>query len=138
MLRVDYDELQKELRYPLSLIDHQWWAFKSDYADCVLFFKIGIFYNLYHMDADLGVTELGLNYWPGVVACASFPETSLGKNMSILVNLNYKVARIEETLKREEITEVEGEPYGELWVIEIGGSIFHLTVIDCKQFSKPR
>ena len=58
--------------------------------------------------------------------------------MSIIVNLNYKVARIEETQKREEITEVEGEPYGDLRVIEIGGSILHLTLIDYKQFSKPR
>ena len=57
---------------------------------------------------------------------------------TILCSLNSKVARIEETQKWEEITEVEGEPYGELRVIEIGGSILHLTLIDYKQFSKPR
>mmetsp|Transcript_30311 Transcript_30311/g.54889 ORF Transcript_30311/g.54889 Transcript_30311/m.54889 type:complete len:180 (-) Transcript_30311:32-571(-) len=57
---------------------------------------------------------------------------------TILCSLNSKVARIEETQKWEEITEVEGEPYGELRVIEIGGSILHLTLIGYKQFSKPR
>ena len=99
-LRVDYDELRKKLGSPLTSTVHQWWAFKSDYADCVLFFKIGTFYNLYHMDADVGVAELGIHYYTGSVAHASFPESSYGKNMGILVNLNYKVARIEETQNR--------------------------------------
>ena len=38
----------------------QWWEIKSKHFDCVLFFKVGKFYELYHMDALLGYNELGL------------------------------------------------------------------------------
>ncbi|OWR41017.1 putative DNA mismatch repair protein Msh6, partial [Danaus plexippus plexippus] len=40
----------------------QWWEMKSKYYDCVLFFKVGKFYELYHMDAAVGVNELGFSY----------------------------------------------------------------------------
>ena len=32
----------------------QWWRFKSENMDTVLFFKVGKFYELFHMDADVG------------------------------------------------------------------------------------
>lgn len=38
----------------------QWWELKSKYYDCILFFKVGKFYELYHIDALVGVRELGL------------------------------------------------------------------------------
>lgn len=38
----------------------QWWELKSRHYDTVLFFKMGKFYELFHMDALLGVQELGL------------------------------------------------------------------------------
>lgn len=40
----------------------QWWEMKSSHYDCVLFFKVGKFYELYHMDAAVGVNELGFSY----------------------------------------------------------------------------
>lgn len=40
----------------------QWWILKSNHWDCVLFFKVGKFYELYHMDAVAGVKELNLSY----------------------------------------------------------------------------
>jgi DNA mismatch repair ATPase MutS len=40
----------------------QWWEMKTQHFDCVLFFKVGKFYELYHMDAVTGVNELGLQY----------------------------------------------------------------------------
>lgn len=40
----------------------QWWAAKSVYFDTVLFFKVGKFYEMYHMDAVIGVENLNLNY----------------------------------------------------------------------------
>lgn len=47
----------------LSLQGHkQWWEIKSQHFDCVLFFKVGKFYELYHMDASVGVNELGFSY----------------------------------------------------------------------------
>lgn len=40
----------------------QWWEMKAKYFDCVLFFKVGKFYEFYHMDAVTGATELALTY----------------------------------------------------------------------------
>lgn len=40
----------------------QWWVFKRDNFDCVLFFKVGKFYELYHMDAVIGVQYLGFSF----------------------------------------------------------------------------
>ena len=97
-LRVDYDELQRKLFYmgtKPSAVQRQWWNFKSEYFDCILFFKIGAFYNLFNMDADVGVEYIRLNYHKGPIARASFPEKSYAQNLDTLLKLNYKVARIE-------------------------------------------
>lgn len=40
----------------------QWWDVKSKYFDTVIFIKLGKFYELYHMDATIGVNELNLIY----------------------------------------------------------------------------
>lgn len=40
----------------------QWWILKSKHFDSVLFFKVGKFYELYHMDAVVGVNHLGFSY----------------------------------------------------------------------------
>lgn len=40
----------------------QWWILKSQYFDTVLFFKVGKFYELYHMDAVVGVNHLGFSF----------------------------------------------------------------------------
>ena len=42
----------------LTHASKQWWKIKAQYADCVLFFKVGKFYELFHMDADIGVKYL--------------------------------------------------------------------------------
>lgn len=75
----------------------QWMEFKCENMDTVLFFKVGKFYELYHMDADVGVKELDLIYMKGGKAHSGFPEVSFGKYSNILVNRGYKVARIEQT-----------------------------------------
>lgn len=43
----------------------QWWQFKAVNMDTVLFFKMGKFYETFHMDADVCVRELGLIYMKG-------------------------------------------------------------------------
>merc|ERR1719153_632975 len=43
----------------------QWWKLKSQYFDVILFFKMGKFYELFNMDADVGVAELNLIYMKG-------------------------------------------------------------------------
>jgi len=40
----------------------QWWEMKAQHFDCVLFFKVGKFYELFHMDAVISVNELQLQY----------------------------------------------------------------------------
>ncbi|XP_057247295.1 DNA mismatch repair protein MSH6-like isoform X1 [Beta vulgaris subsp. vulgaris] len=40
----------------------QWWEFKSKHMDKVLFFKMGKFYEIFEMDAHIGVKELDLQY----------------------------------------------------------------------------
>ena len=75
----------------------QWWELKSQYYDVILFFKMGKFYELFHMDADVGVAELNLIYMRGEVAHAGFPEVAYGRYSGTLVEKGYKVARIEQT-----------------------------------------
>ncbi|KAH9258120.1 hypothetical protein BASA81_003683 [Batrachochytrium salamandrivorans] len=74
-----------------------WWDFYSRNADCVLFFKVGKFYEMYHACADVGVKHCDLLYMKGDVAHCGFPEVAWAKNMSKLVSLNYRVCRIEQT-----------------------------------------
>lgn len=50
----------------------QWWEMKSKHYDCVLMFKVGKFYELYHMDAVTGVNELGLTFMK--VLCILLPQ----------------------------------------------------------------
>ncbi|KPJ16004.1 putative DNA mismatch repair protein Msh6 [Papilio machaon] len=75
----------------------QWWDMKSAHYDCVLFFKVGKFYELYHMDAAVGVNELGFSYMKGQFAHSGFPESAYGRMASTLVSKGYKVARVEQT-----------------------------------------
>ena len=83
----------------------QWWDFKSRNLDTVLFFKVGKFYELFHMDADVGFKELDLIYMKGYKAHSGFPEVSYGKYSSQLVAKGYRVARIEQTETPEMLKE---------------------------------
>lgn len=62
----DYDE--KTLHVPEEFLNkqtpamRQWWILKSKHLDSVLFFKVGKFYELYHMDAVIGCNNLGFSY----------------------------------------------------------------------------
>lgn len=69
----------------------QWWELKSKNNDCVLFFKVGKFYELYHMDADVGVQELGFTYMRGEFAHSGFPEQAYDRMVVSLVERGYKV-----------------------------------------------
>ncbi|KAJ8577089.1 hypothetical protein ON010_g2120 [Phytophthora cinnamomi] len=75
----------------------QWWEVKAHNMDTVLFFKVGKFYELFHMDADVGFKELGLIYMKGDKAHSGFPEIAYSKMSSQLVAKGYRVARVEQT-----------------------------------------
>ncbi|XP_065361382.1 probable DNA mismatch repair protein Msh6 isoform X2 [Calliphora vicina] len=105
----DYDP--STLYVPPKFLDslspgvRQWWDLKSESFDCVLFFKVGKFYEFYHMDADVGVSELGFTYMRGEFAHSGFPEISFDKMASVLVERGYKVARVEQTETPDMMTE---------------------------------
>ncbi|XP_061694041.1 DNA mismatch repair protein Msh6 isoform X2 [Syngnathoides biaculeatus] len=75
----------------------QWWHIKSRMFDTVIFYKVGKFYELYHMDAVIGVNELGLTFMKGTWAHSGFPEIGFGRFSDVLVQKGYKVARVEQT-----------------------------------------
>uniref|UniRef100_A0A0E0ES22 DNA mismatch repair protein n=1 Tax=Oryza meridionalis TaxID=40149 RepID=A0A0E0ES22_9ORYZ len=59
----------------------QWWEFKSQHMDKVLFFKMGKFYELFEMDAHVGAKELDLQYMKHMILDAAALE-----NLEILEN----------------------------------------------------
>lgn len=93
----------KTVYVPLDFLNNQtpamrqWWEIKSKHFDCVLFFKVGKFYELYHMDAVTGVNELNLTYMRGEFAHSGFPEIGYGRFSTSLIERGYKIARIEQT-----------------------------------------
>ncbi|KAG9414908.1 DNA mismatch repair protein msh6 [Aphanomyces cochlioides] len=91
-IRVPEDFLRKE-----TPAMQQWWDVKQNNMDTVLFFKVGKFYELFHMDADVGFKELNLNYMKGEKAHNGFPEIAYAKFSAQLVSRGYRVARVEQT-----------------------------------------
>lgn len=75
----------------------RWWQLKAQMYDTVIFYKVGKFYELYHMDAVIGVNELGLTFMKGTWAHSGFPEIGFGRFSDGLVQKGYKVARVEQT-----------------------------------------
>ncbi|XP_042189105.1 DNA mismatch repair protein Msh6, partial [Callorhinchus milii] len=75
----------------------RWWELKAQMLDAVLFYKVGKFYELYHMDAVTGVSELGLVFMRGSWAHSGFPEIAFGRFSEALVQRGFKAARVEQT-----------------------------------------
>ncbi|XP_061481629.1 DNA mismatch repair protein Msh6 [Rhineura floridana] len=74
----------------------KWWELKSKNFDSVIFYKVGKFYELYHMDAVIGVNKLGLVFMKGSWAHSGFPEIAFDRFSSILVQKGHKVVRVEQ------------------------------------------
>lgn len=75
----------------------QWWAFKAANFDAVLLFKMGKFYELFEMDAHVGVELLGLTYMRGEQPHAGFPEAAYAGMAATLARAGVKVVVIEQT-----------------------------------------
>ncbi|KAK6011805.1 MutS domain I protein, partial [Ostertagia ostertagi] len=73
--------------------------------DTLLFFKVGKFYETFHMDAVIAVECLGLTFMRGAYAHAGFPEAAYGKFADQLVSRGYKVARVEQTETPQQLEE---------------------------------
>jgi len=117
-LLVDYNELAREAggaTGKVSPAQKQWWDIKSQYADTVLLFKTGKFYEMFHDDADVGVSVLGFVYMKGTQAHAGFPEGGYGGMVAKLVDAGYKVARVEQTEDANAFAErKKGTPKGRM------------------------
>lgn len=75
----------------------QWWTIKSQHFDTIVLFKVGKFYETYHMDAVEVVRALNIAFMRGSYAHAGFPEHAASKFADQLMNHGYKVARVEQT-----------------------------------------
>ena len=76
----------------------QYWKIKQYNLEKILFFKLGKFYEIFYHDAIVCQKILDLNWMGGAKKLhVGFPEKALDKYLSILVNLGYKVAVIEQT-----------------------------------------
>ncbi|KAK7396957.1 hypothetical protein VNO78_18120 [Psophocarpus tetragonolobus] len=81
----------------------QWWEFKSKHMDKVLFFKMGKFYELFEMDAHVGVKELDLQYMKGDQPHCGFPERNFSMNVEKLARKGYRVLVVEQTETPEQL-----------------------------------
>lgn len=84
----------------LSPFQKQFWRIKMKNYDVIIFFKKGKFYELYDVDADIGSSVLGLNYTKGGrvdMRCCGVPEQAFDKHCGRLIDLGYKVGRVEQT-----------------------------------------
>lgn len=85
----------------------QFWEFKKDNFDKVLFFKLGKFYELFFDDAIIGNQILELN-WMGndpKKLHVGFPEKVVQEKTNILVKEGYKVAIVEQMETPEQMKE---------------------------------
>ena len=105
----DYDPTT--LKVPDSFIKNctpgmgNWWKIKSRNYDTVIFYKVGKFYELYHMDAGIGVSHCGLTFMKGKFAHSGFPEMRFEHFSAMLLNKGFKVARVEQTETQEKCKE---------------------------------
>ncbi|XP_050218036.1 DNA mismatch repair protein MSH7 isoform X2 [Mercurialis annua] len=93
-LYIEPDVLKK-----MSASQKQYWSVKSQYMDVVLFFKVGKFYELYELDAEIGHKELDWKItFSGVGKCrqVGISENGIDDAVEKLVARGYKVGRIEQ------------------------------------------
>jgi DNA mismatch repair protein MSH6 len=83
----------------------QWWQFKAKHMDAVVLFKMGKFYELFEMDAHVGVDHLGLQYMSGDQPHAGFPEKGYAANAERLVRRGFRVVVVEQTETPEMLAE---------------------------------
>ncbi|KAM3713937.1 hypothetical protein ACJW31_01G294000 [Castanea mollissima] len=83
----------------MSASQKQYWSVKSQYMDIVLFFKVGKFYELYELDAEIGHKELDWKMTlSGVGKCrqVGISESGIDDAIQKLVARGYKVGRVEQ------------------------------------------
>ncbi|KAK9073780.1 hypothetical protein SSX86_006374 [Deinandra increscens subsp. villosa] len=77
----------------------QYWSVKSQYMDVLIFFKVGKFYELYELDAEIGHKELDWKMtMSGVGKCrqVGITENAIDDAIEKLLARRYKVGRVEQ------------------------------------------
>ncbi|KAK2978247.1 hypothetical protein RJ640_024280 [Escallonia rubra] len=83
----------------MSASQKQYWSVKCQYMDIVLFFKVGKFYELYEVDAEIGHKELDWKMTlSGVGKCrqVGISESGIDDAVQKLIARGYKVGRMEQ------------------------------------------
>ncbi|KAG8367410.1 hypothetical protein BUALT_Bualt16G0069000 [Buddleja alternifolia] len=83
----------------MSASQRQYWDVKRRYMDLVLFFKVGKFYELYEVDAEIGHKELDWKMTiSGVGKCrqVGISESGIDDAVQKLIARGYKVGRMEQ------------------------------------------
>ncbi|KAL3535766.1 hypothetical protein ACH5RR_004227 [Cinchona calisaya] len=83
----------------MSASQKQYWEVKCQYMDVVIFFKVGKFYELYELDAEIGHKELDWKMTlSGVGKCrqVGISESGIDDAVQKLIDRGYKVGRIEQ------------------------------------------
>ncbi|XP_059286682.1 DNA mismatch repair protein MSH7 isoform X3 [Lycium ferocissimum] len=83
----------------MSASQKQYWDVKRKYMDIVLFFKVGKFYELYELDAEIGHKELDWKMTQsGVGKCrqVGISESGIDEAVQKLLARGYKVGRMEQ------------------------------------------
>nr|XP_009409339.2 PREDICTED: DNA mismatch repair protein MSH7 [Musa acuminata subsp. malaccensis] len=83
----------------MSASQRQYWSVKCQYMDVVLFFKVGKFYELYELDAEIGQRELDWKMTiSGVGKCRQVGISEAGIDDAVLklTARGYKVGRMEQ------------------------------------------
>ncbi|GLJ17793.1 hypothetical protein SUGI_0310860 [Cryptomeria japonica] len=91
--------IPKDVLDKMSASQKQYWTTKCQYMDTILFFKVGKFYELYEVDAEIGQKEFD---WKmiisGVGKCrqVGVPESGIEEAILKLLERGYKVGRMEQ------------------------------------------
>ena len=94
------DKTKKQNIPPMTL---QFFKLKEKHFDVIFMFKVGKFYEFYHMDAQVAIDHLGFKPMSGdtYLKCGT-PEMACDRNMRALVEAGFKVARVEQTESAED------------------------------------
>ncbi|CAD8048051.1 unnamed protein product [Paramecium primaurelia] len=82
----------------------QFWKYKSENFDKIIFFKLGKFYELFYEDAYIGNKYLDLN-WMGRKMHTGFPERAVHKYKALLLEYGYKVAIVDQIETPEQMNQ---------------------------------
>ena len=127
-----FEEIKKE---ELSFAFRQYYDFKEQYEDFILFFRIGEFYETYFKDAFILSDILGVNLTKrkfnrqGFAPMAGIPYRSLNSAIQKLLKSNLKIAVVNQTDEKDE----NGKCIRKIERIYTKGTVFENQFLNAKE-----